>query len=71
METRAVVKVEPIGAGAFEHDLQCWLCQQNLAVYRGYPNWDFVPCWDCQSRYVGVWTKRTKAAKLYDLLFGT
>ena len=63
-ETGLYISVSPIGAGLFTHDLQCWLCYEAPAVYRGYPNWDFVPCWACQAKYVGVWTKRTLWQKL-------
>lgn len=37
--------------GGAEHNLVCWLCNNNPAVYSMHPNWIFKPCWDCQKKY--------------------
>ena len=34
--------------GGCEHNLMCWLCGKNKAVYNMHPNWRFEPCWKCQ-----------------------
>jgi hypothetical protein len=52
------IKLGASGMG-FTHSLLCWHCKEKPAVYRANPYWDFIPCWDCQSRYVGVWTKKS------------
>jgi hypothetical protein len=35
---------------AAHHNLICWLCGENHAVYDMHPNWVFRPCWDCQEK---------------------
>lgn len=35
---------------AAHHNLICWLCQSNFAVYDMRPNWVFRPCWECQKQ---------------------
>lgn len=61
-------QLTPIGAGGIDHKLQCWLCNENSAVYSGYPEWCFLPCWSCQKKYKGVWTKKTFWQKFVELL---
>jgi hypothetical protein len=39
--------------GACIHNLKCWLCNENPAVYNMHPNWCFEPCWDCQNKIGG------------------
>lgn len=53
------IKLQDIGGMAFTHELLCWFCKEKSAVYSAYPQWCFLPCWDCQKRYKGVWTKKT------------
>lgn len=45
---------------AVEHNLMCWLCRENHAVYSMHPNWVFKPCWECQSKLglMGVEVKK-------------
>ncbi len=38
------------------HNLTCWLCDKESAVYRLGPDWCFYPCRTCQTKYVGAWT---------------
>ncbi|MDZ4210053.1 MAG: hypothetical protein U1C56_02640 [Candidatus Curtissbacteria bacterium] len=44
------VELLDCGAGGANHNLLCWICNENKAVYNMYPNWIFQPCWDCQAR---------------------
>ena len=44
--------------GGAEHNLMCWFCNKSKAVYSMYPNWVFMPCWGCQKRLEGMWTKK-------------
>lgn len=49
------------------HNLQCWFCRERSAVFDMSPNWCFLPCWECQKRYVGIWTKKpTRWQRLKD-----
>ena len=38
------------------HNLQCWFCRERSAVFDMGPNWHFIPCWECQKKYQGIWT---------------
>ena len=58
MTEKIKIKVEPTGMGAFTHNLLCWFCQKNSAVYNAYPDRCFLPCWKCQKKYTGIWTKK-------------
>lgn len=40
--------------GAAIHDLRCWLCKKESAVYNMHPNWVFEPCWTCQGKLGGT-----------------
>jgi len=45
-----------------DHNLMCWLCNKNPAVYSMHPEWVFKPCWECQgfikdARKKGSWWK--------------
>lgn len=51
-ETKKKVEIEFIGMGAM-HDLECWLCNEESAVYNMNPNWVFEPCWKCQEKIGG------------------
>ena len=42
------IQIEHIGGGLCEHNLICWLCNKEPAVYDMNPNWVFRPCWTCQ-----------------------
>ena len=53
-----------VGPGA-SHNLVCWLCNKNSAVYDMHPNWVFRPCWDCQSR---INPKKSWIAKIWEKL---
>ena len=39
--------------GAAIHNLKCWLCKKNAAVYNMNPVWVFEPCWECQKNIGG------------------
>jgi len=62
------IEITPIGLGGFEHNLICWMCNKEPAVYDANPNWHFIPCWKCQKKYIGIWTRKTFIDKL-KLLF--
>ena len=47
------IKIIPIGPGGSVHNLTCWICNKEPAVYDMHPNWIFRPCWMCQGRGVG------------------
>jgi len=47
------LKIIPIGPGGSDHNLTCWVCGKEPAVYDMHPNWIFRPCWKCQARGVG------------------
>jgi hypothetical protein len=66
--TLKTIELEPIGAGAFTHKLECWLCNDEPAVYSANPDWCFLPCWKCQKKYTDIWTKKTFYQKLKELL---
>ena len=55
------------GPGGHSHRLECWLCHKEPAVYDGYPNWCFVPCWKCQKKANGMWVKKTFWQKVKQL----
>lgn len=40
----------PMGA---THDLMCWICNEEPAVYDMSPNWIMRPCWSCQKKGIG------------------
>lgn len=44
------IELLDLGAGGTSHNLLCWICNENKAVYNMYPNWIFQPCWDCQAK---------------------
>lgn len=51
-KTYKETNIEYMG-GAAIHDLKCWLCKKESAVYNMNPNWVFEPCWKCQSMLGG------------------
>ena len=51
-------EIIPFGPGGFNHSVQCWLCHERSAVYDAYPNWHFIPCWECQKTHTGIWTSK-------------
>lgn len=54
------VKVKLCEMGpAVVHNLTCWVCDKEPAVYDMNPNWVFRPCWDCQKN-IGVFNKEHK-----------
>jgi len=59
--------IEPIGPGGYQHSVKCWLCNKNSAVYDAHPNWHFIPCWKCQDRNKGIWSKKSFLEKLINL----
>lgn len=50
------VTIEPVGAGAHTHNLACWQCGKESAVFC-MPESAFRPCWKCQasSERRGFW----------------
>lgn len=58
--TKVKIKLCEIGP-AINHNLICWLCDKEPAVYDMYPNWVFRPCWDCQKKMkdqkISAWDK--------------
>ena len=47
MSESVKVKITHHGPAA-THNLLCWLCEDNPAVYSMHPGWVFKPCWKCQ-----------------------
>ena len=47
-------------ASCVNHNLMCWLCDKQPAVYNVYPNFIFLPCWKCQKINIGWWSKKKK-----------
>ena len=48
------VKLQLVFVGpACIHNLKCWLCNENSAVYNMHPVWAFEPCWECQAKIGG------------------
>jgi len=37
----------PMGS---DHDLLCWVCNKESAIYDMNPTWVFRPCWKCQKK---------------------
>lgn len=48
------------GSPVVVHSVKCWLCDKRSAVYSAYPEFIFKPCWYCQSKYLGQWTKKPR-----------
>ena len=48
------------GSPAVSHSVMCWICDKEPAVYSTWPNFIFIPCWKCQKKYKGWWTKKKK-----------
>ena len=44
---RLSIKIDFVGPAAI-HNLLCWICHKEPAVYDMNPNWYFRPCWNCQ-----------------------
>lgn len=40
------IDIDFIGMAA-THNLMCWVCNENKAVYNMYPVWVFEPCYEC------------------------
>lgn len=49
---------------AVEHNLICWWCRENHAVYSITPEWVFKPCWECQAK-LGMTGIKLKPKKWY------
>jgi len=47
MSERIKVEIRFVGPAAL-HNLLCWICEEQPAVYDMHPNWCFRPCWGCQ-----------------------
>lgn len=41
------ITIEFVGPAGI-HNLKCWLCDKEKAVYDMNPTWVFRPCWKCQ-----------------------
>ena len=52
--------------GGADHNLICWICNKEQAVYSMHPNWVFQPCWKCQQKFEGMWTKKNWLQRLFD-----
>lgn len=61
MGRKHAVQMIDLGAGAVNHNLLCWLCDKNSAVYYTHPKFVFYPCWNCQKQYQGDWTPKKKS----------
>lgn len=35
------------------HNVMCWVCEKEPAVYSMNPDWIFRPCWKCQKKGIG------------------
>ena len=46
------------GTPVIVHSVMCWLCDKRSAVYSAYPAFIFKPCWECQEKHQGQWTKK-------------
>lgn len=46
--------------GGSDHNLICWMCNKDSAIYSMHPDWIFLPCWECQRKRIGYWTKKKK-----------
>lgn len=45
--------------GGSDHNLVCWVCGKQSAIYSMYPDWCFLPCWECQEHIDSpVWRKK-------------
>lgn len=42
------------------HDLMCWICNENKAVYNMSPVWVFQPCYECNREIGGVIERKHK-----------
>jgi len=42
------------------HNLMCWLCGENKAVYNMHPVWAFQPCGECEQSIEGQLTRTRK-----------
>ena len=52
--TKKYLDMQLVLLGGFAmHNLHCWLCKKNPAVYNMHPNWVFEPCWKCQEKIGG------------------
>lgn len=57
------IEIEHLGPAA-THNLMCWICNENKAVYHQYPNWYFGPCWECDANIGGrLYRIRSRLAK--------
>lgn len=52
------VDIRSLGMGV-THNLLCWLCFKNKAVYSMHPVWVFQPCDECNSQ-IGGQVKRVR-----------
>ena len=53
------------GGPAINHSVICWLCDKDSAVYSAYPEFIFLPCWDCQKTHNGHWNKKKWYQKIF------
>ncbi len=53
------------GSPVVSHSIKCWLCDKNPAVYSGYPDFCFLPCWECQEKTEGIWNRDIWNKKWY------
>ena len=63
-KNKLIVKMFEMGP-AIDHNLVCWLCDKRSAVYYTWPKFIFYPCWRCQEKYEGAWTKKKPWYKLW------
>lgn len=50
LDEKKHIKLFDIGGGLVSHNLMCWICNKNPAVYSMNPEWVFRPCWECQGK---------------------
>jgi hypothetical protein len=42
------------------HNLMCWFCREESAIFYLGPKWCFYPCRTCQAKFKGAWTEPKK-----------
>ena len=53
------IEIDYTGMAA-THNVVCWICGENKAVYHMYPVWCFGPCWACDGALGGTLQRKRK-----------
>lgn len=56
---RITIDLDTIPMGC-THNLMCWVCGENKAVYLMDPTWCFAPCWECNREIGGTLQRKRK-----------